>query len=170
MATRQTTIDDVFRQIQRLVGIVNALLERYARAAEEIDSNHLALEEIRAVMDEHFKENARWADKLSKRMDRLEQYVILSRFGNVAATLQVEAITSKEHIERSLAEDLVTQRELWSQYQKNINRVRDRIAKFGETTAMLNEVEGYEMEIVKIETRIERIRNALEVIDSGKST
>ena len=170
MPIKQTTIDDVFRQINRLVGVVNSLLERYSRSAEEIDSNHLALEEIRAVMDEHFKENARWADKLSKRMDRLEQYIVLSKFGNVAATLQIESATSKEHIERSLAEDLVTQRELWSTYQKNINRVRERIAKFGDTTASLNEVEGYEIELVKIEKRIERIRNALEVIDSGKST
>jgi len=169
VATRQTTVDDIFKQINRLIPTVHALLERYARSAEEIDSNHLALQEQRELLREHFAENSRWASELSKRIDRLEQYVILSRFGNLTATLQIETITSQEHIGRSLTEDLVTQRELWSTYQKNINRVRERIAKFGETTASINEVEGYEMELVKIETRIERIRKALEVIESGKN-
>jgi hypothetical protein len=94
-------------------------------------------------------------------MERLEQYTILSKFGNVSATLQIEASVSKEHIERALAEELVTQRELWSVYQHNLDRVNIQIAKFGETIARLNEVEEYEKKIIKITEVIERIMEQL---------
>lgn len=161
MAVKQTTLDDLVRQVTRLVGTANALMERFARSMEEIDGVKLAHEELRELFKEHFQENARWADKLSEKMERLEQYTILSKFGNVSATLQIEASVSKEHIERALAEELVTQRELWSVYQRNLDRVTLQIAKFGETVPRLNEIEEYEKKIIKITETIERIMEQL---------
>lgn len=166
MAIKQTTLDDLVRQVIRLIGTANALMERYSRSMEELDNVRLAQEELRELLKEHFIENSHWANKLSERMDRIEQYTILGKFGNISATLQIEADVSKEHIARSLRENLITQRELWSKYQKNINRVRERIANFGETVQSLNEVEGYEAELLKIETRIERTRKALDDIEA----
>lgn len=166
MAVKQTTLDDLVKQVIRLIGTANALMERFARSFEEIDNNRLAQEELRELFKEHFQENARWADRLSERMDRIEQYTVLGKFGNISATLQIEASVSKEHIQRALREDLVTQRELWSQYQRNLDRLNIQIAKFGETVSRLNEVEDYEKKIIQIETAIERIRKALDELEA----
>jgi hypothetical protein len=165
-APKQTTIDDVFKQISRLIGTAHALMERFARGYEEIDSIKLALEEQRELLADHFSENSRWADKLSDRMDRIEQYTVLGRFGNTSATLQIEAVVSKEHIERSLREELVTQRELWSVYQKNLDRLRLQIAKFGDTVARLNEIDDYEHKLIAIEEKIEYIREQLAKLET----
>ncbi len=162
-------IDDLVIQVRRLVGTVNSVLERYSRAAEELDGIQLSLEELRAVMAEHFAENSRWADKLEKRMDRVEQYIILSKFGNVQATLQLEGAVTKEHIERALGEELVSQRELWLQYQRNLDRVNIRIAKFGETTQLINEVDEYEKKMIKIEEATKRIGEALTELEKKRA-
>lgn len=166
MAVKQTTIDDVLRKIDRLVGTANAVMERFARSMEELDSMRLAQEELRELFKEHFAENARWADKLSEQMIRLEQYTILGKFGNISATLDIEAAVSKEHIKRALEENLVSQRELWSRYQKNLNKVNELIALYGDNVSRLNEVEQYETKILTIEKAIERIREKLGQLDT----
>jgi len=161
LAVKQTTLDDLVRQINRLIGTVNGLLERYARGYEELDSIRLAQEEFRELLIDHFAENARWADRLSERMDRVEQYTILAKFDNLSATIQIESAVSKEHIERSLQKQLVTQQNLWKQYQDNIDMIQEKIAKFGETVPRLNELADYEKKIAKIKEAMARIREAL---------
>lgn len=162
MAIKQTTIDDVFRQITRLIGVVNSVIERYARSFEEIDSTRLALEELRSVMDEHFQENARWADSLSERIDRLERYTILVRMtGGNHQTIEVEGKVAQEHIDRAIREELVYEQNLVEQYQKNIAKVRMSIARYGETIPLMNELEEYQTKSDKSMEAIGRIRATL---------
>ena len=161
MATKQTTLDDVVRQLNKVIGTANALMERYARLAEEYDSNRLANEELRELIKELIEESSRHADKLSERMDRIERYTILSKFGNVSVTLEIESSVAKEHIERALSERLTEQQELTKQYQRNIIRVEKRIASFGETVSSLNELDEYQSKLNKALEAMERIREQL---------
>ena len=160
---RQSEINDLIIQVKRLIGIVNSIIERYVRAYEEIDNIHLSLEEQRELLSDHFQDNANWANELSRRIDRLERYTILVRmFGSNAETIQVEAVVSREHIKRALREELTTQQELILQYQKNIDRVRLRIAKYGETVPLMNELEDYQGQIEKSHEAMARIREQLD--------
>lgn len=134
-------------------------MERFARGYEEIDTIRLTQEEHRELLSDHFQENAHWADKLSERMDRLERYVILSRmYGSpTRETIQIEGSVSKEHIERTLREELTVQKELMQQYQKNINKVNITVAKYGETVPLMNELENYQTKTNKAQETINRI-------------
>lgn len=164
MPIKQTTLDDILRQVQRLIGTTNAIMERYSRAMEELDSLRLSLEEIRELLPEHFEESARWADGLSRKMDRLEQYVILKGIdpsGYGRQTLQIEATVAREHIDRALREELVNQQQIVLQYQKNANKVQLSIAKYGETVPLMNELEDYQTRIEKATEAIARIRESL---------
>jgi len=143
------------------VGTAHSLMERYAQAMEALDTVRLAHEEIRELLTEHFDENARWADKLSERMDRVERYTILSKFGNISATQQIEGEVGQEHIERTLREELVSQQGLIETYQRNLNRVKLRMARMGETTALLNEADDWLDKVAKAEEVIKRIREEL---------
>lgn len=153
-------VEDLTIQVRRLIGTANALMERYARVAEELDAVRLALEELREILGDHFSENSRWADILSKRMDRVEQYTILSKIGDSRAGEITQQVTG-EHIRRTLREELGTQQELLQQYQKNIDRVKLKVAKYGETVPLMNEMDDYVREIAKVTEAIERIREAL---------
>lgn len=162
-------VTDLTKEVSKCIRTNNAVLDRYTRAAEEQESVRLALKEIRELLADHFEENALWADNLSGRMDRQERYVILTKMGIVNnETVEISSEISQEHIKRALRENLVTQRELWSRYQKNIDRVKDRIANFGETVSSLNEVEGYEKKLSDIEKAIERIQEKLTVLEQSK--
>lgn len=163
MATKQTTLDDILRRMDRLIGTANAVMERYSRAMEEIESVKLALEEIRELLPEHFEESARWADNLSKKMDRLERYTILVRMvgGGNQETLQIEGSVSREHLDRALREELVNQQQLLQQYQKNVGRVKMSVARYGETVPLMNELEEYETKVDKANEAIARIRQSL---------
>ena len=157
----ELTPDDL-NQIKRFIGLARDILERYGRAMEELDSLRLAMEEIRETLSDHFGENSRWADDLSRKMDRLERYVILVRIvGSNTETIAVEGAVSREHIERALREELVSQQELILQYQRNIDRVKIRIAKFGETVPLMNELDDYQKQVEKADEAMERIRDAL---------
>jgi hypothetical protein len=153
--------DDLIRQINKLVVASNILLERFARGYEELDGNHLALEEIRELLQEHFEENSRWADNLSKRIDRIEQFIILTRMGDKEQSGAITQHVTGEHLRRGLREQLSEQQELLQQYYKNIARIKLKIAKYGETTPLVNELEDNQCEIEKIEEAITRIREAL---------
>jgi chromosome segregation ATPase len=157
----KNALEDLTTNVRRLVGIVNSLLERFARGYEELDSNRLALEEIREHLGEYFEESSIWANGLSKRIDRLEQYIILSRMGDAQQSGEITQQVKGEHIRRSLREELTTQQELLTQYHKNIDRVKIKIAKYGETTPLMNEIDDYQREIDKINEAIGRIRDAL---------
>lgn len=162
VAIKQTTLDDVFRQIGKAIGTANALMERYARLAEEYDSNRLSVEEIRELLKELIVESSRHADSTNKRLDRVEQYVILKgMMGAGRETLQVESDVAKEHIERALSERLVEQQQLVTQYQKNLARVQLSIAKYGETTPLVNELEDYQTKLDKALEAMKRIREQL---------
>ncbi len=162
MATKQTTLDDILRRMDRLIGTANAVMERYSRAMEDLESNRLANEEIRELFKEFIEESGRWADGLSKRLDRLERYTILVRVvGSNQETLQVEGSVSREHIERALREELVNQQSLLAQYQKNINKVKLSVARYGETTPLMNELEEHETKFQKAQEAINRIRESL---------
>lgn len=151
---------DLIHQIRKLITASNILLERFARGYEELDSHRLAIEEIRELLTEHFEENARWADAISKRLDRVEQYTILSRIGDSRAGEITQQVTG-EHLRRGLRQELGGQQELLLQYHKNVERVKLKIAKYGETVPLMNELDDYEREIDKISEAIERIREAL---------
>ena len=155
-------VDDLIRQINRLIGTSNAIMERYARAMEELDGIRLSLDEARELLADHFDENARWADNLSRRMDRQERYVILKGMGGGRETIQIETVVSREHISQALREELVVQQELTLQYSRNIEKVKLKIAKFGDTVALLNEMDDYQKQIDKASEAIARIREALE--------
>lgn len=158
----QVEQQDLKKDIRRLIGVANSVVERYARSFEEIDFNRLALEELRSVMDEHFQENARWADRLSERMDRLERYTILVRAtGGNHQTIEVEGKVAQEHIDQAIREELVNQQNLVEQYQKNIARTRMSIARYGETVPLMNELEEYEAKSGKSLEAIGRIRATL---------
>ena len=162
MPTKQNTLDDLVIQVRRLIGTVNAIIERYARAFEELDSIRLSLDEQREVQAEHVEESSRWADGLSGRIDRLERYTILVRVvGSNQETIQIEGSVSREHIERALREELVNQQNLMAQYQKNINKVKLSIARYGETTPLVNELEEHETKYQKSQEAIARIRESL---------
>lgn len=162
MAIKQTTIDDVFRSINRLIGTANALMERNARLAEEYESNRLAIEEIRELFKEFIEESSRWADGLSGRIDRLERYAILVRMvGSNQETIAIESGVAKEHIDRALREELVNQQSILAQYQKNIAKVKMSIARYGETVPLMNELEEYETKFEKANEAIARIRQSL---------
>lgn len=152
---------DELNQIRRFISLARDILERYARSAEELDGIRLSLEEQRELQAEHFEENARWADGLSKRMDRQERYVILKGMGGGRETIQIEQVVAREHIDRALREELVNQQELILQYQKNIDKVKLKIAKFGETVPLLNEIDDYQKQIDKAQESIARIRQSL---------
>lgn len=152
---------DELGQIRRFIGIARDVLERYSRLAEEYESNRLAVEEIRELFKEFIEESSRWADDLSRRMDRQERYVILKGMGGGRETIQVETVVAREHIDRALREELVTQQELILQYQRNIDKVRLKIAKFGETVPLLNEIDDYQKQIDKSNEAIARIRQNL---------
>lgn len=153
--------DDLLREIRKLVVVVSALLERFARAYEELDGNRLALEELRELLKEHFEESSRWADGLSKRIDRLEQWVILTRAGDKRQAGTITQQVTGEHLRQGLKEQLLEQQALLQQYHKNVGRIKLRIAKFGESTELANELEDNEREIQKTNEAIERIREAL---------
>jgi uncharacterized protein Yka (UPF0111/DUF47 family) len=162
VATKQTTIDDLVRQVSRLIGVSNSVLERYSRVSEEYDGNRLAVEEIRELIKEFVEESSRWADGLSVRIDRLERYVILVRMtGGNQQTIEVEGSVAKEHIDRALREELVNQQNIVAQYQKNIARVKMSIARYGETVPLMNELEEYERKSDKSNEAIARIRQSL---------
>lgn len=162
---------ELTREVRKLVIQTTALLERYSRVAEEIDGIRLMLEEAREIFRDHFAENAAWADVISKRLDRVERYVILTHMvGTNKETLDIENVTGQEHLGRALRADLVEQRKLYDRYQRNINKVRESVANFGETVARANELEGYEAELAKIDVRITRIRTALTELDNAKTT
>lgn len=161
MPIKQTDLDDLTRQLSRFVGTANALMERYARLAEEYDANRLATEEIRELIKELIEESGRWADSISKRMDRQERYVILSRMGDTQQSGEITQQVKGEHIRRSLREELTAQQELLSQYHKNVDRVKIKIAKYGETVPLMNEMDDYQREIDKINEAIQRMRDAL---------
>lgn len=156
------TLVEVTYQIKKFVGTANALMERYARSMEEIDSTRLANEELREQLREQTEEFAHWADRLQERMNRLEQYTVLSKIGNQPHAAKIEATVNREHEERALREDLTHQRELWSQYQKNLDRVKLRIARDGETTGRMNEAEEYEQ---KIRESVQAIENLMALLN-----
>lgn len=162
MPIKQTTIDDVFRQINRLIGTVNSIIERFARGYDELESNRLATEEIRELLKELIDESGRWANGISGRIDRLERYTILVRMvGGNQETIQIESAVSREHIDRALREELVNQQNLMAQYQKNIHKVKMSIAKYGETVPLMNELEDYEKKMEKAQEVVNRIRESL---------
>lgn len=157
----KSQLDDLIHQINKFVVVSTALLERYARGYEELDGNRLALEEIRELLKEHFEEVARDADNLSRRMDRLEQFIILVRMGDREQAGVITQHVTGEHVRRTAREELGRQQELLLQYRKNIDRVKLKIAKYGETIPLVNELEGYEDETREITEAIERLREAL---------
>ena len=159
MPIKQSALDDLTRQISKLISVAYALIDRFARLGEEYDTNRLANEESREVQKEMIEEFGRWAQYIGERLDRIEQYTILSRIGGDTGAITQEV--SGEHIERRLREELGQQQKLLEQYQRNINRVKLKIAQYGETTPLVNELENYQMEIEKITEAIARIRDAL---------
>jgi len=155
-------VTDLVREVGKFIRVDSDLAQRYSRSMEEMDGIRLALEEQRELLSDHFQDNANWANELSRRIDRLERYTILVRmFDGNAETIQVEAVVSREHIKRALREELTTQQELIIQYQKNIDRVRLRIAKYGETIPLLNELDDYQKQIQKSQEAMARIREQL---------
>jgi len=155
-------IDDLIIQVRRLISTVNAILDRYTRAYEEIDSIRLFQEELRSVLADHFQENTRWSDKLDRSLRELQRYVILIRAtGGNQETLQIETKFSKAQIEDALKEELTNQQDLIKQYQKNVNMVLERIAKYGETIPLMNELEEYQNKIKKAQEAMARIREQL---------
>ena len=161
---KQSTLDDLVRQVSRLIGVVNSVVERYSRIAEEYDFNRLASEEIRELIKELIIESSRHADGINKRMDRVEEYVILVGMnkGDSRKAGEITQEVSGEHIERSLREQLVEQQNLLVTYQRNLARVKQTIAEMGyETVENSNKVDTYQNKIDKISEAINRIRAAL---------
>lgn len=162
MATKQTTIDDVVRQLNKVIGTANALMERYARLAEEYDSNRLAIEEIRELIKELIVESSHQANSVNRRLDRQEEFIILVGMGKDQKAGEITQEVSREHIDRSLQEELVEQQKLLMTYDRNIARVKQSIAEMGyETVENANKLDTYQSKVDKINESISRIREAL---------
>ena len=162
---REPTIEitpDEWGLIRRQISMSRDIIERFARLAEEYESSHLANEEIRELLKELTEEMGHWADSLSQRMDRQERYVILKGMGGGRETIQIEQVVAHEHIDRALREELVNQQELILQYQRNADKVKLKIAKFGETVPLLNELDDYQKQVEKANEAIARIRENLD--------
>ncbi len=159
-----TTIQDLSKQIQRLIGTANALMDRFARLGEEYDSSRLANEELRELLKELIVESSRHADSVNRRLDRVEEYVILVGMdkGDSRKAMEITQEVSSEHIERGLQEQLVEQQTLLLTYQRNLARVKQNIADMGyETVENANKLDTYQDKIDKINEVIARIRQAL---------
>ena len=159
---RQNQLDDLARQINKFIGTANAVMERYSRSMEEIDYLRLTGEELKELLKDFTEEAGIWADGISRRIDRLEQFVILSKIGNKHKAGEITQEVGKEHIERTLREDLAEHQKLLLTYQRNIMRVKERIAKQGyDTIEQANQLEDYERESAKLTEAINRIRETL---------
>ena len=171
MATKQTTLDDLVRQVSRLIGTVNSVLERYARLAEEYDSNRLATEEIRELLKELIEEIGRSATQLGRDINRLEEYVILKGMGkgNSPKSVEITQEVSSEHLERSLRKRLADQQKLLRQYEDNITKVQLQIARMGyETIENANKLTEYQEGTERARTAIERLREAFKMIEGNR--
>lgn len=162
MPTRQDIVTDLCRQVSRLIGTANALMERYSRAAEHLDSDRLALEEIRAILNELIEEIATARNSDAYWRKRIEQLVISNWTGD---TRRVEHITQQiigEHLRDGLREQLVMcQNELLS-YTHNIQRTKGRIAKQGyPTVEQENQLDDWQREVDRLTESIARIRQEL---------
>lgn len=172
------TRDDLLRQIQKLISIVtdlskevskfirvdNDLIERYSRSMEELDSVRLSNEELRELIKDLIVESGRQADSVNRRLDRQEEFIILVGMGKSGSQKagEITQEVSREHIDRSLQEELVEQQKLLMTYDRNIARVKQSIAEMGyETVENANKLDTYQSKIDKINESISRIREAL---------
>jgi hypothetical protein len=175
---KQTDLEEVIRQIKNLIPAVIDLLkqltkylpvslsvlERHNRAYEELDSVRLEIEVLKEIQRENTFESSRWANQLSKDMHRLEEWIILARIGKEDSPKagEITQEVSREHIERSLSEQLTEQQKLLQTYQRNLARVQQSIAEMGyETIENMNKREDFERKIQRINEAIGRIRDAL---------
>lgn len=157
MPTRrqQLTIDDLTRQITRLIGTANALMERYADIAEEVRAIRIAQLADQGVTRDYFEEAGRRDDKLADRIERLERLEILDRTGNIYSieANQIRKEVKGEHLERALRQEL-------AQHIKNLDYAKLKAARFGVNIPVdiINEIETYQ-------ENVERARKELRELD-----
>ena len=149
---RQATVDDLFRQVTRIIGIANALMERYAHLAEEATSIQIAQLAQDGALRDWFEEAGREHDRISERLDRIELFLILQ----VANSKEQQARQITEEIRTEHAE--VALRKELKQQMDNLAYARLKAARFGVNvpTDLINEIELYQENIVRIQ---EELRN-----------
>lgn len=157
MATRkgapsQITIDELFTQIRRLIGICRDVMERYAHLAEATEDINRQRQISNEMVEERFIEVTNEMNLLTRQVERLERIIILDRFGQRGST-EDEALRADIRHDQ----DEKTLRRLLAQEVSNLNKLRLRESKYGGTAPLdvLNQIED-------TETNIKRIRSELD--------
>jgi hypothetical protein len=148
----QSTLDDLIRQLAKFIGVANAVLERYAHTAEEINGIRVQLLALEEILRDYTEESGRRDDRLTKQIERLERLEILDRTGH-AHSIDADTIRKSitgEHLNNSLMEELTL-------IVNNLDYARIKAARYGVNvpTDLFNEIQSYT-------EQIDRIRNELE--------
>ena len=116
MATpKQSTLDDLVRQISRLIGTVNSVLERYALLGE----NSTALYERFITFDRRIKNVL---DELAARLERIERLELLDLTGHQ---------TGAREIRSEIKHELGSLEWQLNRRIKNLNYLKEQAAGYG---------------------------------------
>lgn len=140
------TPDDI-NQIRRLISIHRALLERDARRGEVLDGVELRLEAMTAIMQELITE----VSKLANDQQRIEALLLLERTGHGESD---RAGAIRQEIQQE--HDDIHLRKLLLQQQRNLERLKEREARYGGNAPLdlLNQIE-------EVQAAIDKIKNEL---------
>ena len=140
------TPDDI-NQIRRLISIHRELLERDARRGEVLDGVELRLEAMTAIMQELIAE----VSKLANDQQRIEALLLLERtgHGNSDRAGVIRQEIQREHDDTHL-------RRLLLQQQRNLERLKEREARYGGNAPLdvLNQIEEVQAAIDRIKSEI----------------
>lgn len=115
MPAKQTTIDDLVRQVSRLIGTVNSVLERYAHEAE----NSNALYERFITFDRRIK---KVLDEISERIERIERLELLDATGHRAEAREIRS---------EIKQELGSLEWQLNRRVKNLNYLKEQAAGYG---------------------------------------
>ena len=161
MPTRHS--EDDRRQLNKLIIVAQAILERYSRIAEEYDSVRLFNEALSENLNDLIGELSLWANRLSERLERIERLMVLDKTGlNPRETAVIKQNISDDLLDQQLREDLVQAQNELKIYQDNINRTNIRIAKQGQSTiSQENDLMDWQIQLDKLQAKIKHMREAL---------
>lgn len=136
---------DLTFEVRKLLGVFRELvLKRYADMGEIVASLPGRLELVEGASREGFEELSESIERLAGRVERLEQIALLEKTSGDASRHkgEIRREHDTEHLKRLLAQTI-----------KNLNRARERAARYGGDipTALVNEIDEYEAAIERIE-------------------
>lgn len=145
---------DDLAAIRRLLALHRDILERFARQGEVLDGIPVRLDALDATIQEWFDEAARI---IETRLSKIEELLLLERSGH-GGSARAEAVRAE--IERE--HDNAHLRRLLIQERKNLQKFREREARYGSLDApisLINRIEETELRIEKLEGELEGERD-----------